>query len=517
MFFSPGSGFALTFFPSVISVSFYFQKRRAMATGIAVCGAGVGGFIMAPFGRYLLDIYDWKNAMLIVAGIALNGCVFGALLRPLEPLVKKKRPPRKKNFVDRLVEQTKKRNRKESECSACAHGTGAQSDIMLRIQEVKQAREAMLRDEDSEYEFGSSVPNSTVNSVRRLDRSDSCASAGYTPARSQNIQIPRQEVLRREASQISGSPTSLGTSPPWPSISPQGMGMSAPAGCNYPASPSRGSDTTSLLSNNLPTIIIENDYAENDDADDENSRIIRFTDDPAEVLDRRRSTTFKTVPEEDEDITETGSSLPNGYKNGIKIENSLLEKLKKSNGIEMNGSLPNGIPYADKLANGTLDSNNCLVEGRRRHHSKSAGDVNTIAAHKRKLHPGGIEKVDYSRPMYRKDIFYSGSMLNMPNVTHFRSQPDVKTYLKSMMSIPETVAPEKESCLCRLLPKSAKDIIREMLDVTLFREPIFLVAAVGNLFAFIGLFIPFVFIADRAIMMGISVDKAAFLLSVIGQ
>ena len=54
-----------------------------MATGMAVCGAGAGCFIFAPAGQWLLDTFDWKNAMLIVAGITLNGCVFGALLRPL--------------------------------------------------------------------------------------------------------------------------------------------------------------------------------------------------------------------------------------------------------------------------------------------------------------------------------------------------------------------------------------------------------------------------------------------------
>ena len=61
----------------MISVSYYFEKRRAMATGIAVCGAGVGCFMFAPVGRVLLETYDWKNAMLINAGVVLNACVCG--------------------------------------------------------------------------------------------------------------------------------------------------------------------------------------------------------------------------------------------------------------------------------------------------------------------------------------------------------------------------------------------------------------------------------------------------------
>jgi len=72
------------FLPAIVSVSFYFDKRRAFATGIAVCGAGVGCFIFAPAGNLLLQVFDWKNSMLIIAAITAHGVVFGALLTPLQ-------------------------------------------------------------------------------------------------------------------------------------------------------------------------------------------------------------------------------------------------------------------------------------------------------------------------------------------------------------------------------------------------------------------------------------------------
>jgi len=67
-----GIGLGLLYLPSVVSVTFYFEKRRALATGIAVCGSGVGCFIFAPLGDMLLKHYDWKNGMLFVAGITLQ-------------------------------------------------------------------------------------------------------------------------------------------------------------------------------------------------------------------------------------------------------------------------------------------------------------------------------------------------------------------------------------------------------------------------------------------------------------
>ena len=43
-----GLGFGLIYLPAIVSVSMYFEKKRAFATGIAVCGSGLGTFIMAP-------------------------------------------------------------------------------------------------------------------------------------------------------------------------------------------------------------------------------------------------------------------------------------------------------------------------------------------------------------------------------------------------------------------------------------------------------------------------------------
>ena len=43
-----GLGFGLIYLPAIVSVSIYFEKKRAFATGIAVCGSGLGTFIFAP-------------------------------------------------------------------------------------------------------------------------------------------------------------------------------------------------------------------------------------------------------------------------------------------------------------------------------------------------------------------------------------------------------------------------------------------------------------------------------------
>lgn len=81
---SSGIGFGLMYLPAIVAVSVYFEERRAFATGIAVCGSGIGTFILAPLTDFLLYEYNWSWTLLILGGLILNGIVFGALVRPLE-------------------------------------------------------------------------------------------------------------------------------------------------------------------------------------------------------------------------------------------------------------------------------------------------------------------------------------------------------------------------------------------------------------------------------------------------
>ena len=84
-----GIGLGLIYLPAIVSVTYYFEKRRAFATGLAVCGSGLGTFIFAPLSKILVETYTWKGAVLIEAGLLLNCIVCGALFRPLEMETKK--------------------------------------------------------------------------------------------------------------------------------------------------------------------------------------------------------------------------------------------------------------------------------------------------------------------------------------------------------------------------------------------------------------------------------------------
>ncbi|XP_015610429.1 monocarboxylate transporter 12 [Cephus cinctus] len=80
-----GIGLGLIYIPAVIITGFYFERWRALATGISVCGSGIGTFLLAPVMDLLKKNFDWKVTLLVQGGMLLSCVIFGALFRPLKP------------------------------------------------------------------------------------------------------------------------------------------------------------------------------------------------------------------------------------------------------------------------------------------------------------------------------------------------------------------------------------------------------------------------------------------------
>lgn len=78
-----GFGFGMIYLPAVVAVGYYFETKRSLATGIAVCGSGFGTFTFAPLATILIENFTWQTSNLILAGIIINCAIFGALMRPL--------------------------------------------------------------------------------------------------------------------------------------------------------------------------------------------------------------------------------------------------------------------------------------------------------------------------------------------------------------------------------------------------------------------------------------------------
>lgn len=49
-----GFGLSLCYVAAVVIVAYYFERRRSFATGLSVCGGGIGTFLFAPISQRLI-------------------------------------------------------------------------------------------------------------------------------------------------------------------------------------------------------------------------------------------------------------------------------------------------------------------------------------------------------------------------------------------------------------------------------------------------------------------------------
>lgn len=75
-------GMAMTYVPSLIIVTYYFEKRRGLATGLAVVGSGLGAFTFPVFVEYLTQVYGWRGMLLLLGAVAFHIVPSGMLYRP---------------------------------------------------------------------------------------------------------------------------------------------------------------------------------------------------------------------------------------------------------------------------------------------------------------------------------------------------------------------------------------------------------------------------------------------------
>ncbi|CAC5426294.1 unnamed protein product [Mytilus coruscus] len=91
-----GIGFGLIYLPSIVIIGYWFEKKRAFATGMALCGSGIGTLLFSSFNKYIFEEYDIKNGTVILAGVVLQCAICGACYRPL---YKAKRTQRMKRGI----------------------------------------------------------------------------------------------------------------------------------------------------------------------------------------------------------------------------------------------------------------------------------------------------------------------------------------------------------------------------------------------------------------------------------
>ncbi|XP_045769728.1 monocarboxylate transporter 4 isoform X4 [Maniola jurtina] len=411
-----GMGFGMIYLPSVVAVGYYFETRRSLATGIAVCGSGVGTFSFAPLAAILLNEFgSWQNANLLLAGLILNCAVFGALMRPL-----------------------------------VYPKTSGEKPLLQRMAEEKRLQ--MERGSIGGSYFVVHLPDGTME--KRLKTSNILqAPLNIDPGVHSSLNL---EALARVPT-IPNMP-GVPTVPTLPTITE-----------------ARVPDDNELKKKS------ENGTAAHAQA----QHMSRNVSSPAfsahaAALPKNGSVPFFDAQRK-HSVAERSAPATEGFKPSLA---AIRATSKTSMGSQYRSDGDDGV-YNSKLS---------------------------VAAPR--------ESSRMVRPMSRKDIFYSGSVINLPQ---YQSQKSLQGYRNSVLSLPQSRQAgdlerqeQYDLCPCLKLPESFKSALSSMLDVSLLRDPAFMLIGVSNVFGMAGLYVPFVYIVDAAQLNGVEQSQASFLLSIIG-
>ncbi|XP_067013658.2 monocarboxylate transporter 14 isoform X1 [Anabrus simplex] len=471
-----GIGFGLIYLPAVVCVGYYFETKRSLATGIAVCGSGFGTFAFAPLATFLLDEYGWRGANLILAGLILNCAVFGAMMRPLEY----PKGPSCKPLLQRMAEE--KRIQME-------RGSIGGSYFMVQLP-------------DGSMEKRLKMPiniDPGVHSSFNLDQL------------------------------VPGTPiTPVPTVPTLPTISE----VKVPEQSGSSGASSTGSGE---LKNG------EKKHA-------------RRIEDVKEEEENKKEKENKEVKEKDEKENERRMNEENGseFTNRGNIPRNASQPAFTTHhqGLPKNGSVPffdrirktsAGERYrptldAIKVSRSNMNSNgdirrslhlrlsNSSFLGSRNNNRDEMWSKTDMADNESIMFTTSKlsiprQRREMVRPMSRKDIFYSGSVVNLPE---YKSQQSLASYRQSVISLPKYATERGDMekgtdlCPCCTLTESFKATLASMMDVSLLKDPVFMLISISNLFGMMGLYVPFVYLVDAAILDGIDPNSASFLLSIIG-
>lgn len=388
-----GIGFCFIYVPSVITVGYYFEKWRALATGIALCGSGVGTFVFAPLSAMLIERFGWRGALLAQSAIILSCAIFGCFFRPIQPI---------------QVTITKDEDTPAEKGTLLGEG--------LPIVYTRPLPEGR---------FAYSVPNSSHNTWM-----------GVSP----NTQYPTAaEVFRGSGHNLERRPSNH-------------SGLLTNENIQHTT---KKLEQLSKIQKRLSGQMTPEDTIHG----------------PRFPLPHHELNTVGEAAEEEE--TENGTLLTPDEEKPQTVISTAPTTRQRSHTIS--GRRPNESGSRHGSRRGTL--------------------------------------TDGTRPMYRDDIFFTGSLVRIPQ---YQSQTSLGYHMSVTRLPTQTDVEEIEEESCKICPEAVRRTLATMLDITLLKSPSFMLLAISGFFTMMGFFVPFMYITQRATSGGMDQNVALFIVSAIG-
>lgn len=146
-----GLGLGLCYVTAVVCIAYWFDKKRALATGLGACGTGIGTFVYAPMTQYFIEQYGWRGTVLLLAGTFFNMCVCGSLMRDPDWWIQEQNKSASLAAGNKSVRGT-------SSCGSISGRSGADSDFPG----VEEIRRMLKSGETPEYLLTTLAGNTTA-------------------------------------------------------------------------------------------------------------------------------------------------------------------------------------------------------------------------------------------------------------------------------------------------------------------------------------------------------------------
>lgn len=176
-----GLGLGLCYVTAVVSIAYWFDKKRTLAVGLGACGTGIGTFVYAPMTTFFIEEYGWRGTCLMLAGTFFNMIVCGAVMRDPEWWILEQKKQQQ-------LLSPKKSNTIKSELDG--NSSHAFSDEFPGVEELRQ----MLKTGKTEYLL-QSLGTSTATPNRAATRGSTFRSVVNLPTFVKECEKVPLEVL----------------------------------------------------------------------------------------------------------------------------------------------------------------------------------------------------------------------------------------------------------------------------------------------------------------------------------
>ncbi|XP_060877154.1 uncharacterized protein LOC132950003 isoform X2 [Metopolophium dirhodum] len=455
--FLSGLGLCLCYVTAVVSIAYWFDKKRTLATGLGACGTGIGTFLYAPMTQYSIEEYGWRGTVLLLAGTFFNFCVCGALMRDPDWLIAEQKKPAVTSGHSGAVTAKPWTDTEESIVDHCPV-VGVENEIATPSTGRTKGIDLIA----SEPDVDALMQYPGVEQYRRMVKEAQCAEYRLTGVTT-TVRSPMTDGVRRL--------------------------------------PDDNTCFRSVI--NLPTYLKHNEKVPFEVLESLSSNKTLFNlileNYPNLLLCRSSSVSQMNNASVGKDLSDTRTVYNKG--NGLRSDSPPLVMKMKLKQSKKSNSMGSGVisPLESQAISPpqTYTADNSPERHPKAHHSMLKRQFSTTQSSYLK-----------SLPYHRSSVMYKGAILNIQkNSMKASSCPDI---YNNNSTLTVTSEPDSEWYT------EVKELFSGILDFSMFLELHFLFLSLSTILLFTWFIVPYFYLTDFVMAQGLSETDASTIISTIG-